>query len=154
MESGLLIDTNLLLVMIIGGVEEGRYIEKSKRLGRFCVEDYYRLWDLVKDYKEVWITPYIAAEVSNLIDLDGYAGIKAFELAREIFSTFRQTRTLISDDCKGEFFLRFGLTDNSIINLSKDLDILTSDSRMLTPLYETNHDRVVTFYLPFRENSG
>ena len=73
MKDGLLIDTNLLLVMIIGGIDEGRYIEKSKRLGAFCVEDYDLLWKIVRDHTEVLITPYIATEVSNLIDLDGDA---------------------------------------------------------------------------------
>ena len=81
MKTGVLIDTNLLLVMIMGGVDEGRYISKSKRLGDFCIDDYHMLWELVKGYREIWITPYIAAEVSNLIDLDGYAGAKAFEIA-------------------------------------------------------------------------
>ena len=131
MKDGLLIDTNLLLVMIIGGIDNGRYIEKSKRLrSDFCIEDYHRLWEFAKGYKKIYITPYIAAEVSNLIDLNREAGIKAFELARNVFSFFTQAETLIFADCKGEFFLKFGLTDNSIIKLSRSLDILTNDGRM------------------------
>jgi hypothetical protein len=149
MSDRLLIDTNLLLVMVIGGVDDGRYIEKSKRLGQFCIEDYHRLWEFVAEYKEVWITPYIAAEVSNLIDLDSYAGGKAFEIARGIFSIFKQAHTLISEDSKNDFFINFGLTDSSIINLSKDFDILTNDHRMLTPLYAANPDRIIP-YVPFK----
>ena len=149
MKTGVLIDTNLLLVMIMGGVDEGRYISKSKRLGDFCIDDYHMLWELVKGYREIWITPYIAAEVSNLIDLDGYAGAKAFEIARVLFSQFKQAEALIADDCKGALFIQFGLTDNSIINLSKDLDILTNDGRMLAPLYEVSPDRIIP-YEPFK----
>lgn len=149
MRDRLLIDTNLLLVMIIGGLDDGRYIEKSKRLGKFCVEDYYLLWELVKGYKEVWITPYIAAEVSNLIDLDDQAGIRAFELAREIFSLFKQVETLIVEDCNGGFFVKFGLTDNSIIKLSKDFDVLTNDERMAIPLFTASPDRIIP-YVPFK----
>ena len=55
MKTGVLIDTNLLLVMIMGGVDEGRYISKSKRLGDFCIDDYHMLWELVKGYREIWI---------------------------------------------------------------------------------------------------
>ncbi|WP_156480094.1 hypothetical protein [Collimonas pratensis] len=150
MSDRLLIDTNLLLVMVIGGVDGGRYIEKSKRLGHFCIEDYHQLWELVAKYKEIWITPYIAAEVSNLIDLDSYAGEKAFEIAREIFSIFNQAITLISEDCKNDFFINFGLTDSSIINLSKDFDILTNDQRMLIPLYTANPKRIIP-YIPFKD---
>ncbi len=149
MENGLLIDTNLLLVMVIGGVEEGRHIKKSKRLQNFCIEDYHQLWEVVKGYREVLITPYIAAEVSNLIDLDNHAGIIAFELAREIFSLFKQAETLIADDCKGEFFLKFGLTDNSIITLSKDYDILTNDHRMAIPLFTASPGRIIP-YVPYK----
>ena len=104
MKSRLLIDTNLLLVMIIGGVDEGRYIQKSKRLNDFCIEDYHRLWSLAKEYKEIWITPYIATEVSNLIDLKSQARLRAFELAREIFSFFKQVDSSINEDCQGDFF--------------------------------------------------
>lgn len=153
MKDGLLIDTNLLLVMIIGGIDEGRYIEKSKRLRAFCIEDYHLLWEFVKDYKEVLITPYIAAEVSNLIDLDDQAGIRAFELAREIFSFFKQAETLISNDCKGDFFLKFGLTDNSIITLSKDFDVLTNDLRMAIPLFTVSPERIIP-YTPYREQNN
>lgn len=145
----LLIDTNLLLVMIIGGVDEGRYIEKSKRLNNFCIEDYHQLWEFTSGYGEVWITPYIATEVSNLIDLDGFARTKAFEIARLLFGEFNQVEVSITKDCDGELFSEFGLTDNSIIHLAKNVDIFTSDLRMLTPLYESNPDRIVP-YIPVK----
>ncbi|MBD8533074.1 MULTISPECIES: hypothetical protein [unclassified Massilia] len=155
MSDRLLIDTNLLLVMIIGAVDEGRYIERSKRLGQFCAEDYYQLWEFAGNYKEVWITPYIAAEVSNLIDLDGYAGIKAFEFTRELFAEFKQVEVSISEDCRGELFIRFGLTDNSIIKLAKDndLDILTNDHRMLVSLYDASPEHIVP-YIPIKSRPG
>ncbi|GHD82312.1 hypothetical protein ACFSQE_16925 [Vogesella fluminis] len=149
MKNGLLIDTNLLLVMIIGGIDEGRHISQSKRLGAFCIEDYYKLWEIVKDYENIWITPYIATEASNLIDLDGDVGIRAFELARELFGQFSQASTLISDDCHDDLFLKFGLTDNSIINLSKNFYVLTNDQRMFIPLFTASPERVIP-YVPHK----
>lgn len=145
MNDGLLIDTNLLLLMIIGGIDEGRYIKKSKRLNTYCRDDYYNLWKLVEDYKEIWITPYIAAEVSNLIDISGEAGERIFALAGEIFKTFKQVKVTISDDCQQDFFNQFGLTDSSIINLSKKVHVITNDQRMLTPLYATSPDNIIAF---------
>lgn len=146
----LLIDTNLLLVMIIGSIDNGRYIEKSKRLGKFCVKDYEILWKFAGSYNEIWLTPYIAAEVSNLIDLDDYARVKAFGIAREIFARFKQVDVSIVEDCRNDLFVKFGLTDNSIINLCKDIDILTSDGRMLHSLYNASPHRIVP-YTPFKE---
>lgn len=143
--NGLLIDANLWLLMIIGGVDEGRYIAKSNRLGAYCLEDYDSLWKLAGTYKEIWITSYIAAEVSNLIDLKGEAADKAFHLARVIFSTLRQVDTSIAQDCEGSFFIRFGLTDNSILKLSDKFDILTNDKKMLIPLYEIGSNNIIPF---------
>ncbi|ALU89484.1 hypothetical protein Hrubri_2298 [Herbaspirillum rubrisubalbicans M1] len=142
----LLIDTNLWLVMIIGGVDEGRYISKSKRLGSYCLKDYDNLWKIVASYDEVWITPYIAAEVSNLIDLDGEAGTKAYLLARTIFSNLKQVESSISKDCENEFYVSFGLTDGSIIELANKFDVLTNDQRMFGPLFKIGGDNVKLYF--------
>lgn len=150
MKDGLLIDTNLLLVMIIGGVDEGRYIKKSKRLGSFCIEDYDTLWETVKDYEDIFITPYIAAEVSNLIDLKDEARVKAFEIARIIFSKCKQAKTFISDDCKGDTFLKLGLTDNSIVTLSKNVHVLTKDYNLAGRIDKINPG-MVTLYISCKD---
>jgi hypothetical protein len=136
--------------MIIGAVDNGRYIERSKRLGKFCVRDYEILWELAGGYKEILLTPYIATEVSNLIDLDEYARVRAFEFAREIFANFKQANVSILEDSRDDLFLEFGLTDSSIINLSRDIDILTNDYRMLHSLYKVSPDRIMP-YTPFKE---
>lgn len=142
----LLIDTNLWLVMIIGAVDEGKYISKSKRLGSYCREDFEKLWEIFGTYDEVWITPYIAAEVSNLIDLDGEAGVKAYVIAKEIFSRLKQVESSIAKDCENEFYISFGLTDGSIIQLSEKLDVLTNDQRMLSPLFKTGGENVYPYF--------
>lgn len=143
----LLIDTNLWLVMIIGAVDEGRYIAKSKRLGSYCREDYDNLWNIFGSYNEVWITPYIAAEVSNLIDLDGEASAKAYVIAKEVFSRLKEVESSIAKDCDNDFYISFGLTDGSIIQLSEKFDVLTNDQRMLGPLYQVGRENVIP-YIP------
>lgn len=153
MSNGILIDTNLLLVMIIGRIDDGRYIVKSKRLGNFCVEDYHQLWKFVEGYSDAIITPYIAAEVSNLIDLQDPARTEAFQIARAIFKQFIQPETLISDDCHDSFFLKFGLADNSIIKLSKKFDIITSDFRIIEPLYNFNPNGCIFPYTPYKQRT-
>lgn len=145
MKNGLLIDTNLLLLMIIGGIDGGKYIKKSKRLSTYCLDDYYNLWKLVEGYKEVWITPYIAAEVSNLIDIGGEAGARIFALAGELFNHFKQIDVTISDDCRKVFFDQFGLTDTSIIDLSKIVHVITNDQKMLAPLYTISPNNIIQF---------
>ena len=141
----LLIDTNLWLVMIIGAVDEGKYFAKSKRLGSYSREDFEILWKIFGSYEEVWITPYIAAEVSNLIDLNGEAGVKAYAIAKEVFSRLKQVESSIAKDCENDFYTSFGLTDGSIIQLSKKVDVLTNDKRMLGPLYKVGGENVIPY---------
>ncbi len=146
MARGLIIDTNLLLLLVIGAVEEGRHIGTSKRLNAFNIEDYDNVLEFMKGYSSVYITPYIAAEVSNLIDLDGRAGVKAYLVARELFDFFSQIDVSISDDCASDYYLRFGIADSSIIRLASDYDIFTYDNRMLTALYEVSPDAIFPYY--------
>lgn len=146
MHDRLLIDTNLLLLMVIGSVDEGRHIKTSKRLDAFCLEDHRILWDFVGNYKEVLITPYIATEVSNLIDLDKDAGLKAFEILRRIFKEFTQPETSIVEDSDIPFFNKFGLTDSSIINLSKKVSIITNDHRLVPLLWGNGQCEIIPYF--------
>ena len=85
MAKNLIIDTNLLLLLVIGAVEGGRHIKNSKRLGAFDLDDYNTVLKIMATYDEIFITPYIATEVSNLIDLNGNPGVLAYKIARELF---------------------------------------------------------------------
>ncbi len=149
MVKGLIIDANLLLLLVIGSVEEGRHIGNSKRLKSFSISDYYNLLKYLKDY-QVFITPYIATEVSNLIDLKGRARDLAFQFAQIMFSRFEQIDVNIEHDCSSELFVRFGITDASIINLASSYCVLTNDLQMLTPLYEQGIHNVLP-YIPDKE---
>ncbi|NLY64991.1 MAG: hypothetical protein GX070_08575 [Alcaligenaceae bacterium] len=141
----LIIDTNLLLLLVIGAVEGGRHIHNSKRLGAYDITDYDAVLACMKKYKEVCITPYIAAEVSNLIDLDGHAGVLAYGIARELFSCFKEIDTIINDDCEPDYFLRFGITDSSLIRLAPGFDILTNDKRMLDMLFAASPNTIIPY---------
>lgn len=141
----LIIDTNLLLLLVIGAVEEGRHIRNSDRLGKFEIADYDSILNFISEYDTICITPYIATEVSNLIDLNDYARDYAFIVARELFSTFEEIKTSIIDDISSGFFEGFGITDSSLISLAKKYDILTDDNRMLTPLYESGPYNIKTY---------
>ncbi|WP_147693991.1 hypothetical protein [Vogesella mureinivorans] len=139
----LIIDTNLLLLLVIGAVENGRFISLSKRLGGYCEEDYQSVVRIMGSYEEVFVTPYIAAEVSNLIDLSGNSAISAFHIARNLLSIFNEIRVNIKEDCASEAFLKFGLTDNSLINLSDEYHVLTNDKRLYSLL---NPENIVPFF--------
>lgn len=146
MPKRLIIDTNLLLLLVIGMVEEGRHIRNSKRLKAFNTSDYDKVVKIMSGYDEVHITPYIATEISNLIDLDGHAKSLAYQAAKYLFSLFKKIDVDIDTDCESEYFLKFGITDSSIINLAPNYFILTCDHRMLEPLYKNSKDTIIPYF--------
>jgi hypothetical protein len=100
----------------------------------------------MSEYDEVFITPYIATEVSNLIDLDGHAGLLAYRVAQEFFcKQFKKIDVEIDKDCESEFFLRFGISDSSLIRLAPNYFILTCDHRLLGPLFESSMDTIIPY---------
>ena len=58
MPKHLIIDTNLLVLLVIGAVEEGIHIRNSKRLNAFDISDYDKVLNIMDDYDDVFITPY------------------------------------------------------------------------------------------------
>lgn len=142
----LIIDTNLLLLFVIGIIDDGRYIKKSNRLSDFDEDDFQKITRVIGFFNEVYITPYIATEVSNLIDLDG-------DVRDEIFIKFRLlieklikvVNVNLIEDMDGQTFLRYGLTDNSLISLVSEYFILTNDSRLCSVLYKIKAENVLEY---------
>ncbi len=64
----LIIDTNLLLLLVIGAVEGGRHIQNSKRLNKFTLQDYDAILDVMASHQEICITHYIATLAYGLTD--------------------------------------------------------------------------------------
>ena len=148
MPGRLIIDSNLLLLLVIGAVEDGRHIKNSKRLNAFTSLDYDNVLKIMYEYDEIYITPYIATEVSNLIDLNGSARLLAFEFARELFcSQCKKIDVEIDNDCDSELFLRYGITDSSLIKLAPDYFILTCDYRLLEELFKINMNNIIPYNL-------
>ncbi|MBT2868500.1 hypothetical protein JQK19_14750 [Chromobacterium violaceum] len=147
MTKPLIIDTNLLLLLIIGAVEDRRHIKNSSRLKDYNEDDYYAILEIFKRYDRILITPYIATEISNLIDLRGDVKTSVMNFAREFFSKCEEIESSINIDCEDDFFLRFGITDNSLIRLVRDYNVLTNDGRMVPFLYSVNPHNVIYYDL-------
>ncbi|WP_146030606.1 hypothetical protein [Castellaniella caeni] len=145
MADKLIIDANLLLLLVIGALDNGGQIKNSKRLGGYDWADYEVVVKLMGTFRSVHITPYIAAEVSNLIDLRNQARTRAFAVAKVLFSEFGQVDSLISRDVGGPVFLGFGITDASLVELAKSYTILTNDSRLLPLLWASCEANILPF---------
>jgi hypothetical protein len=125
-----LLDSNLLLLFLIGSYERSR-IARFKRTSGFSERDFDILAGLMTAFRHMVTTPHVLTEVSNLANalpenlkpswsehfaLRTASLIELFEPAAEVM--------------REESFLPFGLTDAAIHRAATDTLILTEDFRL------------------------
>ncbi|HGL3854436.1 TPA: hypothetical protein ACKE3U_003763 [Klebsiella aerogenes] len=136
MKSVPLIDTNLLLLFVIGSVDNGHFIGASKRLNAFSYDDYRLLNEFIDKLDNFATTPYILTEVSNLIDLQDYAAEEAFKTLRLVSQIAEIIDVTPSLDTDHSHFFHYGLTDVNILNIAQNRAILTNDIRLSNFAYQ------------------
>ncbi|MFX5628426.1 hypothetical protein ABTD72_09210 [Acinetobacter baumannii] len=142
----LIIDANLLLLYVIGLIDNGNYIGRSERLDRYNKKDFDLLIRLLIPFKEIYVTPYIATEVSNLIDIKGKVRNQIFDIYSALLNgVLLQIDSNFKEDSNLPFFTKFGLTDASLTFLVNDYCILTDDERLCSVLYGLKADNVYQF---------
>ena len=149
----ILIDTNLLLLYLVGIVSEDA-ISKSQRLKSYNTEQFLLLKNFIEKAPKILTTPNISTEISNLIDLHGET-LKRFYT---VFNTFLQLPQVEEIHLESKLissrvdFSIYGLTDAGINSLAKKYLILTDDSRLYA-YYCKNiftspdpNDEIINFY--------
>jgi hypothetical protein len=132
--SALLLDTNLLLLLFIGG-KDTSLINKAKTLSAYTEEDYELLQEFasLNRFTGLLTTPHIITEVSNLL---GKERDDIKRIGREAVVEFLAKCTERSDSSAGltsrpEFY-RLGITDVAIaVAANATVFVLTAD----LPLY-------------------
>ena len=126
-QKGLLIDTNILLLFIVGSIDIS-LIRDFKRTANFSENDFVKVTKFI-DYFDLKITtPHVLTEVIDFIDNRQYlqAVLKGnIENSKEIFIES-------SELSKQKTFLKFGLADSSVTYTAKDNYLIFTDDR---PLY-------------------
>lgn len=148
MSKYLIIDSNLFLLLVIGSVENGELIRKSDRLSKYTYDDFKLVKMIMKHYaiNGYGISQYIAAEVSNLIDIKIDPDKKnAFIEAKIIFSTFIQIDSNIKEDSDIQYFTEYGITDSFMCNAINKHFILTNDSRLCSILTRINYKNLIDY---------
>ena len=152
--AGVLVDTNILLLLFIGSVER-RLIERFKRTNSrgFAESDYELLTNFLKLFdNRVVTTPHILTEVSNLAGQLGSQKQK-----QRFFSHFAKGISQLIEHCESSenlaqigSFVKFGLTDTAIINLVKgQYLVLTDDFRLSNYLGKQDVDVINFNHLRF-----
>jgi len=128
---GILIDTNILLLYLVGRVNRER-ISRFKRTAQFLAQDYELLVQITDGFQQIITTPHILTEVNSLANQLGEPertkclGIYT-QLVLQLTEEYIESTTI----SKHELFSRFGLTDCGIILTAKDKYLVLTDDLKL-----------------------
>lgn len=129
---GIIIDTNILLLYLIGLVNRER-IPRFKRTAQFIPEDYDLLLQIVDGFQKVITTPNILTEVNSLANQLGEPErSQCFMIFTKLIAQLTEEyieSKLIADR---EMFSRFGLTDCGIMYVAKDKYLVLTDDLKLS----------------------
>lgn len=128
---GILIDTNILLLWIVGTVNRNR-ISKFKRTKQFMPEDFDLLLGIISSFNQVITTPNILTEVNSLTNQLGEPErSRALSIFAQGISEFHEVYSQSQDIAKEKEFVRFGLTDCGIsITAPNEYLVLTDDLKL------------------------
>jgi hypothetical protein len=137
---GVLVDTNLLVLFLVGTVSRHRILN-FKRTGDFTIEDYDLLARLIGWFGKLIATPHVLSQVSDLTDLTGNELSEIRELfevlVENIEECYDPSRLLVGDPA----FKRLGLTDAAIATVcSRGTLVLTADAQLHIALQERGMD--------------
>ncbi len=126
-KSDLLIDTNLLIVLLVGATDE-RFIAQVKTTRAYTIEDYRFLIKLIKHFRVV-TTPHILTETSNLCEkTDKFYKEKIMYRFSQTIIDLIEVPLPSSDASLTPIFKKLGLADSVIFTLAKKgLVVLTDD---------------------------
>ncbi len=142
---GILIDTNLLILFLIGSIDPD-FIPTFKRTKKYIKEDFYSILKIISYFNSIVTTPNILTEVNNLSNslTDKYR----FEFYR-IFSKaiiLLDEHHIISKEMVGKVeFEKFGLTDSIIYYVTSEKYLLLTDDFPLSQYVRSKNGDAINF---------
>ncbi|MCL2110269.1 PIN domain-containing protein [Microgenomates group bacterium] len=143
-KKGVLLDANTLLAYLVG-CENPLNITNHKRIDGYFGKDYDMIAKILSESSSLIITPYILAEVSNLIPLDKRAKRGRDHTNNQYFdksvdflgSGMKESWKRVADLIRDRNVLsRLGIADTSIVEvaLSKGCAVITEDGDLCREL--------------------
>ncbi|MEM1170998.1 MAG: PIN domain-containing protein [Cyanobacteria bacterium P01_H01_bin.35] len=140
---GVIVDTNILLLLFVGSVNKER-ISQFNRTEKFSPEDYDLLVEIILYFSKIVVTPNILTEVNNLINQLGEPErSQSVEFLAKAVTEWDEFYVESSTATQVEKFTEFGLTDSGIISLAKGKYlVLTNDFKLANYLEKIEIDTV------------
>ena len=152
MRKTIVLDANLLVLLIVG-LAGRKYISMHKRLREYREADFELLSKLIAESAGVVVTPNALTEASNLLRQINEPARSEIGRAFHVFtSKAREIYVRSADASSRSEFLRLGLSDSALLEVSKDdIVILSADLDLylaaLTADYTAvnfNHERAAS----------
>ncbi|MGD0023751.1 MAG: hypothetical protein ABSC37_03850 [Xanthobacteraceae bacterium] len=137
---GVLFDTNLLVLLVIGIYRRAR-IATFKRTRQYAPEDFALVLSLIEKFDRRITTPNILTEANNLVrqlpesEHPAVSRIMAHLIA-EIFEQYR----ISAEAVRYLGFARLGLTDCITASIANEALVLTDDFRLSNTLFHLGRD--------------
>jgi hypothetical protein len=125
--SGLLVDTNLLLLYLVGSADP-TLIRRFSRTSIYSEDDFDRVSKFIEAFDVKVATPHVLTEVSDLFGNRNELNVLLGAYIERVEELFTKGRSLIAE----KPFLQFGLADTSVIEASRSTYLILTDDR---PLY-------------------
>ena len=149
-QSGVLLDTNLLFVYVLGAVD-AKLVGTAKKAREFAGTDFDLLVSILDRIRLVIVTAYVATEVSNLAtSLSHYHRERFLALFRAFLANQSVERHIpLRLVVELEDFDAFGATDTAILRtrtrpplvITADADLAIKLESMRRPVINFNHIR-------------
>ncbi len=138
--AGLLVDTNLLVLLAVGTVNRNR-IETFKRTCQYTKGDYDLLRRVLGKFQSVYTVPHVLAEVSNLTDLGGIERLRVRRFLKESISLLNEVQMRSKFATEDPFYWDLGLVDAAIgaVARTHGCAVLTDDLDLYLRL---SHDKL------------
>lgn len=139
---GVLIDTNLLLLFVVGQYDPGILTRGTfNRLASYTIDDFRLVRNLTLLFQTRVTTPHVLAEVSNWI---GYLSRDQEIECLGSFSVFLESFYELPTDSfelsRTAEFPFLGLTDTALAAISRDFLVITDDARFIFHLNEMGRE--------------
>lgn len=125
---GLLVDTNLLVLLIVGSVNISR-VGVFKRTASYTAQDYRLLLELMELAGRICSVAHVFSEVSNLTDLKGIERQLALRELKRLINRVHEPAIASELASDHSMYERLGLTDAAILTAAVEhkYAVLTAD---------------------------
>lgn len=147
---GILVDTNLFVLLVVGAVNIRR-IQHFKPTQRYTERDYELLLSEIGRYQNrVYTVAHVMAEVTDLIDLPGSERKRAREVLKEFLGFMTEPALHSRVAAEDLNYERLGLVDAAILTIARehgcmvltdDFDLYVTLSRREMPVLNFTHLR-------------